>query len=105
MTHEMVMNTSKANQRIARAAAEFAYSGNKWNVCRTLDEAYGRYSTAKARAYEYCRRLYDEMGGFDFVISSHNCMVFSVCFKFIDDETGVLCYAYITRDYDRFCEA
>jgi hypothetical protein len=102
--HERVINTTKQNQKIARAAAETAYSHRDWTY-ETLWDAYEKPSFAKAKAWKYCVDLCREMGGFDMVISARNCMVFSVVFTFVDNETGVVCYAYITRDYDRFCEA
>lgn len=102
---ERVANTSKRGQKIAREAAEFAYSGRNWKVCRDIYEAYKTPSVYKVRAFERCKALCAEMNGFDLVISAAGCQTFSVVFSFMDEETGVLCYAYITRDYDRFCEA
>ena len=102
---EMVKNTSRKNQRIAREAAEYAYSGRSWKVCRDIYEAYKSPSVYKVRAFRRCQELCEEMNGFDLVIASHGVQTFSVVFTFINEETGVVCYAYITRDYDRFCEA
>jgi len=102
---ERVMNTSKQNQKIARAVAEWAYSGKNWKVCRDIYEAYKNPSVYKVRAWERCKALCAEMGGFNLVISAAGVQTFSVVFTFTDEETGVVCYAYITRDYDRFCEA
>ena len=101
---ERVKNTSRKNQNIARAAAVHAYNNRRWTAS-DIWEAYDRPSAAKVRAWDYCRELCANMGGFDLLISGWNCMQFSVVFKFEDENTGVLCYAYITRDYDRFCEA
>lgn len=101
---EIIANTKKRDQKIARAAAERAYAFPRYTF-HSLWDAYGKPSENKVRAWDYCKRLCAEMGGFDMVISSRNSMVFSVVFKFADNETGELCYAYITRDYDRFCHA
>ena len=101
---ERITNTSNANRRIARERAESAYSNRRWTY-GDIYEAYDRPSREKVRAWDYCKRLYDEMGGFDLLIASRNTFNFSVVFKFSDSETGELCYAYITRDYDRFCTA
>ena len=98
-----IKNTSKKNQRIARSAAEWAYSGRPWKVARDIFEAYGRPSAAKVRAWEYCKQLCAEMDGYDLIICGWNCMKFSAYFKFFDGDK--LCYAYITADYDRFCYA
>lgn len=102
--HERVMNTTKQGQRTAKAAAEAAYNNRRWTYANIWD-AYDRPSSAKVKAWDYCRELCAEMGGYDLLISSRNTFQFSAVFKFMDDETGVVGYAYITRDYDRFCEA
>lgn len=44
----------------------------------TLADVYGRYSQAKANAFEKCRRMCEEMHGDDLVIVSHNTFGFSV---------------------------
>ena len=102
----LVEQTSKARQRAAKKAGDYYYShGYIYSFPQTLEEAYGNASTAKWRAYTYCRELCADLNGFDFIIAGHNCMTFSVLFKFVDKETGALCYAYITRDYDSYCYA
>ena len=98
-----IENTSKKNQRIARDAASWAYSGRNWKNYKDIFEAYKNPSIRKVRAFEYCKNLCAELNGFDLVIPAAGCQTFSVCFKFYDE--GRLCYAYITRDYDRFCYA
>lgn len=64
----------------------------------TLDDAYGRYSHAKANAYEYCRAREREFNSYNGVITGHNSCTFSYAF------TG-LCnlkeyFVYITKDHD-----
>ena len=67
-----------------------------------LEDVYGRYSAAKARAFEYCERLCDELNGYDLCITGHNSMAFSVGFEFPHPETGEVCLAKITKDYNYF---
>lgn len=101
---KQIENTSKANQRIARNAAEHAYRNRAWTYDDIYD-AYERPSREKVRAWEYCQRVCAEMNGFNLVISSKNTFNFSAVFTFTDENTGELCYGYITKDYDRFCYA
>lgn len=100
-----IKNTSKRGQNIARAAAEYAYSGKSWKNYKDIFEAYKNPSIYKIRAFEYCKELCAKMHGFDLIISAAGCQTFSVVFKFREKGTGKLCYAYITRDYNRFCYA
>lgn len=72
---------------------------NRWNGERSLDEAYGRYSCAKQRAWYYCEDLMASHDGSDMRILGHNCMTFSV--GFIGYVNGLKHFFYITRDYDR----
>lgn len=66
----------------------------------TLDDVYERPSAAKRHAFAYCKKLCDAYGGWDFCISAHNCMTFSVMFDFMHPETGELMRAYITKTYN-----
>jgi len=108
MTNEMILahlNGTKARDaRIARAAATYAYSGKSWKCYHDIYEAYKTPSVYKVRAFWRCKNLCREFNGYDLVISAAGCQTFSVCFKF-NAPDGRLCYAYITRDYDRFCYA
>lgn len=99
-----IENVSKKNQRIAKAAAEHAYNNRRWTY-NSIWEAYERPSAAKVAAWDYCRDMCKALGGWDMIISSKNTSVFSVVFTFAEPSTGAICYAYITRDYDRFCYA
>lgn len=64
----------------------------------TLDDCYGSYSCAKARAYEYCRERELEFSSYDGVITGHNSMTFSYAFTGWCD--GKLYLIYITKCYD-----
>lgn len=50
----------------------------------TLAEVYGRYSTAKQNAYDYCKNLCAEENGINFHICSHNTFGFSVAWSTVD---------------------
>ena len=67
---------------------------------RTLDDVYKSYSAAKQNAYDYCKRLQDKYNGYDFRIISANTFIFTAGFKFVDVETGVIKFMYITPSYD-----
>lgn len=65
----------------------------------TLDEAYGRYSVYKARAYEYCRDREREFNSYDGVITGHNTCTFSYAFTG-KDENDKKWLIYITKERD-----
>ena len=103
--NERIKNTSKRDQNIARARAEYAYSVKCWKNYSDIWEAYKNPSVYKVWAFMHCQELCKKMHGFDLVIPAAGCQTFSVCFKFREKGTRKLCYAYITRDYERFCYA
>ena len=98
-----IMNTKKANQRRAREAAIWAYR----NPRREDDifKAYAKPSRAKIEAWEYCKALCKDKNGDSLIISGHSPMKFSAVFKFKEEGTGRDCFAYITKDYDRYAYA
>lgn len=66
-----------------------------------LSDVYNTYSVHKQNAFIHWQRVCDELGGFDFCITSHNCMRFCIAFKFvyngepyIGTATGVHSHAY-----------
>lgn len=67
---------------------------------RRLEDCYDRYSSAKARAYQYCWNLMAEKGGCGLRILGHNSMSFSVGFRFEENKKEM--FAYITKDNIRF---
>ena len=102
--NERIKNTSKAGQKKAREAAVFAYAHKAW----TYDDIYSAYkkpSVYKVRAWNWCKELCREMHGYDLIITGASRFAFSVVFTFNERGTGRKCYAYITRDYNRFCYA
>ena len=71
------MTTIKAT---TKQAQRFIESYNR-ATATTLGEVYGSYSTAKARAYNYCMdRVFEENGNRPRIISS-NCNVFTFAFQ------------------------
>ena len=65
-----------------------------------LHDVYGRYSHNKVKAFKHCEylcRLYD---GSDLKIISHNTFIFTAGFQFIDKDTGVIKFMYITPSYN-----
>ena len=90
----------KKDERIAKAHyADYLKSNNYF-----LWDVYGRFSRAKERAYDYYRNKMIEMGGRDLRILSANSQSFTLGFEFVDKETGVLKFAYVTKDYFRTCD-
>lgn len=67
-----------------------------------LYHVYSDYSCRKYNAFEYCKTLMYQLEGWGLRIIGHNCMTFSVGFEFNHPVTGELCFAYITRDNNRF---
>lgn len=67
---------------------------------RTLDECYGRYSTAKEIAYNSCRRAMEMLDGYDFKIVSYNCNFFSCAFTYEKDGKERLRYYTYANTYD-----
>lgn len=66
----------------------------------TLEECYKCPSSAKQYAYRICKNLCNELNGFNFCITSYNCMAFTVIFDFEHPETGELMRAHITKDHN-----
>lgn len=78
------------------------YSAYLKSTSHDLYDVYSSYSIYKARAYNRCRDLMLDMNGWGLRILSHNSQAFTVGFEYPDSETGEICFAYITKDYDRF---
>lgn len=103
MCCDAIRNTSKARQRIAQKNGMWALNHPNWTHSDIWD-AYARPSYEKVKAWKYCQRLCEKMDGWNLRIASKNIFQFSAVFEFVDDVTGVLSVAYITRDYDSFAE-
>ena len=79
MAHIISGLTKKGQQLKARAL--------RWEGT-SLDDVYGRYSSAKACAMRQCREWCEADRGWDFHIISHTCQGFSVAWYYTDKETG-----------------
>lgn len=71
-----------------------AYVGNG---VRDLDDVYGRYSTAKHRAWRDCERRCAERNGYGLSVIGHNCSYFSAGFMY-EGDAGKMFYV-ITPSY------
>lgn len=67
----------------------------------SLFELYDKPSKAKWDALDYCKSLMRELKGSGLKILGGNIFAFSVGFTF-PDENGNKCFAYITRDNNRY---
>ena len=83
---------------------DMLYHYRQWEKSDTqyLWNVYGRFSNNKAEAYTRCLNLMDNLGGSRIRILSHNSHSFTVGFEFPHPATGELCFAYITKSYDRY---
>lgn len=89
----------RKNARIAKAhITQWEYSSNY-----QLEDVYKTYSVFKARAWKYCIDLMSDLNGWCPKVLSANSQAFTVGFEFSDPETGEAMFAYITKDYNRFC--
>lgn len=61
----------------------FIDSYNRSNA-RELGDVYGRYSSRKQSAYDWCLRAMREEDGEDFRIIGSNCMQFTVAWRVAD---------------------
>lgn len=66
----------------------------------TLDDVYGRCSSAKRDAFADVARLCEDFGGRNLRITAANKFAFSCAFEFAHPETGEAMRAIITRDYN-----
>ena len=71
------MTTIKANTK----KGEIMLNNARTNQGTELYQIYSSYSTAKAKALEYCKALCNEENGYNFRIISHNSQTFSVAWE------------------------
>ena len=85
---------------------DMIYHYKQWKMSNDTElyHVYGRFSKAKIHAMDRCKALMYNYNGRDMRILSHSDQQFTVGFEFPHPETGVLCFAYITKAYDRFIE-
>ena len=73
-----------------------------WSNSRAsqLHDVYGRYSYNKIRAFEYCKELCYQYNGTMLKIINHNTFIFTAGFQYIDLDTGVIKFMFITPSYN-----
>jgi hypothetical protein len=101
--YDFEIGTLRGNAHMTHAPRKISYRQYVHSYRDTrLEDVYGRYSAAKAKAFRYCEELCKELNGYDLCITAHNTMAFTVGFEFPHPETGEVCVAKITRDYNYF---
>lgn len=70
-----------------------------------LEDAYQSASVFKYRAWNYCKQLANQYGGYNLKVISYNCHIFTAGFEYLDD-SGRLHFVKITKahDYDAIVE-
>ena len=68
------------------------YRAYVMNGIRDLDDVYGRYSSAKFRAWRDCERRCAERNGYGLSVITHNTNVFTAGFLY-EGEAGKMFYA------------
>lgn len=66
----------------------------------SLNSVYGRYSVYKARAWRYCQERQAKLNGYGLKVITHNCMVFTAGFEYMDSDTGEARFYYIAPSFD-----
>ena len=66
----------------------------------TLDFVYGSYSANKAWAWRYCQERQAKLNGYGLKVITHNCMVFTAGFEYMDRDTGEARFYYIAPSFD-----
>lgn len=66
-----------------------------------LHSAYGKYSSKKQNAWEYCEDLCEKKNGEGLKVISRNSHIFTAGFVYPDPTTGELMFMYITPSYDQ----
>ena len=75
------------------------YSAYKRSGMYSLEDAYGKYSSAKASAWRYCERLMDSKSGWGLKIITANGYQLTAGFEFTGEE-GQLMFMYISKSSD-----
>ncbi len=80
--------------------ANIAYSTYKMARYTDLYSAYGRCSSRKREAWDYCQKLCEKHNGEGLRVIGRNCHTFSAGFEFTDQETGEIMFMHITKSHD-----
>lgn len=76
---------------------------NSWrrSTYYELWDAYGRCSSRKKAAWDYCKNLCAKLDGTGLKVISRNSHIFTAGFEYTDKETGEVMFMYISPNYDR----
>lgn len=85
---------TSANRRLALRN----YDAYRNSTTYELHQAYGRYSEAKVKAWEYCKNLMRKFHGYGLKIIAHNGYQFTAGFMF--EENGNKMFMYISKTHD-----
>lgn len=85
---------TSANRRLALKN----YDAYQRSTSYELYDVYGRYSAAKAKAWDYCKELMYQFSGYGLKIISANGYMFTAGFMF--EEDGKTMFMYISKYHD-----
>jgi outer membrane phospholipase A len=74
------------------------YDAYKRSTSYALYDVYGSCSSAKMRAWDYCKELMHKFDGYGLKVISHNCHQFTAGFMFESD--GKEMFMYISKNHD-----
>lgn len=92
------MTNTNTNYQRRTATANINRYNNSTDY--SLGDVYGRYSAAKAQAWNYCVELMKKYDGYGLKVLSSNTFMFTAGFLFVDKDTGVIQFMFITPNYD-----
>ena len=102
MTTKEFENALNTFERVSAAKLEmYAKRLTNSRDCR-LSDVYDKYSYAQERAYDYCMYICNELGGYNFRITSYNFNMFTVAFLF-DMPNGYTAMAVIIPAHNYYC--
>lgn len=85
---------TSANRRLALRN----YDAYQRSTSYELYDVYGRYSSAKAKAWDYCKELMYKFNGYGLKVISANGYQFTAGFMF--EEDGKTMFMYISKSHD-----
>jgi len=71
----------------------------KRSNAKDLNDVYGEFSSAKYIAWKHCEHACKVLNGTDLKVITHNSCTFTAGFQFIDKETGVIRFMYISPTF------
>lgn len=88
--------TNKEKERQAKNH----YKAWKCSGATLLEHVYKKHSVNKERAWRYCQEMQCRFNGYGLKVISHNCMIFTAGFEFMDEKTGEVMFYYISPTFD-----